>query len=279
MMSKADKVIEACDRLLEMFRSGQLPPAVARTTIQAQNSELPSSKWSLGNRLLMLLNGTDDARGFRQWEQAGRRVKKGAKALYILGPCTKLISEKVIDEGKEEKQEEKLIITGFRGIPVFRYEDTEGEELIHPEYSPTELPPLADVAEAFGIAVKYGPFTKRFYGCYRPSKDEILLCTHDVDTFFHELAHGVHNTIRPLQGGQNADQEIVAETVAAVLCEMYGYQGYIYHGYEYIKHYAKADNGPETAKAVMRVLADVQKVLELILNSTKDKNKKAGEAA
>lgn len=279
MAKTVDKVIAACDRILEMFESGQLPTAVARTTIQALNSELPSSKWSLGNRLLMFLNGTDDARGFRQWEEVKRRVKKEARAFYILGPCTKLVTEKPTTAECQEAEKEKVIVTGFRSIPVFRYEDTEGEELIYPDYTPAELPPLADVAKTYGIAVKYGPFTKRFYGCYRPSKKEIMLCTHDVDTFFHELAHGIHNTIRHLQGGQHADQEIVAETVAAVLCEMYGYQGYLYHGYEYIKHYASAANGTETVKAIMRVLADVQKILEIILHSISDKNQGTGEVA
>jgi len=279
MAKTVDRINQACDRLLEMFKSGQLPPAVARTTIQALDCQLPSSKWSLGNRLLMILAGTDDARGFRQWEEVGRKVKKGARAFYILGPCTKRVTQKETDAEGQEIEEEKIIITGFKAIPVFRYEDTEGEEIQRPDYSPAVLPPLAEVAEAYGITVKYGPFTKRFYGYYQPSREEIMLCTHDVDTFFHELAHGIHNTIRPLEGGQHADQEIVAETVAAVLCEMYGYTGYIYHGYQYIKHYAKAANGAETVKAIMRVLVDVQKVLKVILNTVNNSHQGTGEVA
>lgn len=106
-----------------------------------------------------------------------------------------------------------------------------------------------------------------------------MLCTHDVDAFFHELAHGIHNTIRPLQGGQHADQEIVAETVAAVLCEMYGYQGYLYHGFEYIKHYADTADAAETVKAIMKVLADVQKVLEVIFDNVPDRSRGTGEVA
>lgn len=57
---------------------------------------------------------------------------------------------------------------------------------------------------------------------------------------------------------------VVAETVAAVLCHLYGYEGYIYHGHEYIKHYAR-DSNP--AKAVLRVLSDVEKVLTAILGA------------
>jgi len=68
-----------------MFDSGQLPPVVARTTIQALERELPSSKWSLGNRILMILVGTDDARGFRQWKEVGRHVIKEANKFYREG--------------------------------------------------------------------------------------------------------------------------------------------------------------------------------------------------
>ncbi|HBQ26698.1 MAG TPA: hypothetical protein DD791_09935, partial [Syntrophomonas sp.] len=46
---------------------------------------------------------------------------------------------------------------GFKAIPVFRYEDTEGEELpLKPDYKPAELPPLYDVALEFGT-VNYLP--------------------------------------------------------------------------------------------------------------------------
>ncbi|MHB1127536.1 MAG: ArdC-like ssDNA-binding domain-containing protein [Bacillota bacterium] len=278
MARTADKVKETCGRLLEMFRTGEIPPAVARTTIRALNCDLPSSKWSLGNRLLMFLSGTDDARGFRQWEEVGRKVKKGAKAFYILGPCTKRVVKKRTDEKGQEIEEEKAIVSGFKALPVFRYEDTEGEEILRPDYTPPEMPPLVEVARAYGITVKYGPFTKRFYGCYQPSAQEIFLCTHDVDTFFHELAHAIHNTIRPLQGGQHAGQEIVAETVAAVLCEMYGYTGYLDHGYRYIEHYAQGENGAATVQAMMKVLADVQMILQVILDSAGNSSRYLGEA-
>jgi hypothetical protein len=37
----------------------------------------------------MLLAGTSDARGFGQWDEAGRWVVKGTKAFHILGPIVK----------------------------------------------------------------------------------------------------------------------------------------------------------------------------------------------
>jgi antirestriction protein ArdC len=226
----------------------------------------------------MFLAGTEDARGFKQWQEAGRRVKKGAKAFYILGPVSgkKKIKERVIDpETGEEKEveSERVFIKGFRCIPVFRYEDTEGEPL-DMDCDPPEPPPLYDVAQKFVENIKYQPYMGSYLGYFRPGKKEIVLKSHDVKVFFHELAHAVHHQIKPggLKGGQHADQEIVAETVAAALCEMYGYSGYIWSGWQYIKEYAGRDER-KALKAVMSVLADVEKVLEVILETDASENR------
>jgi len=139
-LPSVDKVKEATQKLIELFKSGNLPPAIARTTIRAKaGHEVPSDSWSLGNRLLMLLAGTEDARGFKQWQKVGRKVKKGAKAFYILAP-------RMVKTEDNTTGEEKLVIAGFLSVPVFRYEHTEGEEIIYPDYSPPALPPLSDVA-------------------------------------------------------------------------------------------------------------------------------------
>jgi len=88
-------------------------------------SDIPSAKWSISNRILQFLADTSDARGFRQWNKAGRKVKKGAKAFHILGPKARTITE-TDDDGTET---EKVIVSGFFAIPVFRAEDTDGEPL------------------------------------------------------------------------------------------------------------------------------------------------------
>ena len=66
----------------------------------------PQILGALRNRLLMMLAGTEDARGFRQWEKVGRMVKKGAKAFYILAP-------RIIKVKDEETEEEKHVLAGF----------------------------------------------------------------------------------------------------------------------------------------------------------------------
>lgn len=256
-MASTDKVREATQKLLDLFASGNLPPAIARTTIRVKaGHQIPSDKWSLGNRLLMLSSDTEDARGFRQWEKVGRKVKKGAKAIYILGPRTIGIED-------EDTGETKHMVVGFLSVPVFRYEDTEGLEVEYPDYSPPSIPPLSDVADHYGVKVRYGAFAGRYYGAYSPSKKDIILCSHDEEVFFHELAHAVHGTITPLKPGQDPHQEIVAETVAATLCVMYGFEGSLYDCKKYIEAYS---GGKDPLRSIMQVLSDVEKVLEKILD-------------
>lgn len=87
--------------------------------------------------------------------------------------------------------------------------------------------------------------------------------------FFHELAHAAHHRIAPLRGGQDARQEIVAETAAAVLCLLYGFEGYVAEAREYVAHYASEP--PSLAvRGVMRHLAEIEQVLELIVTTARD---------
>lgn len=259
-----EKVTEICSKLLNMFASGELPPAVSRTVItRQQGDDKPSQRWSFGNQLLMIIAGTEDARGFRQWQQVNRTVKKGAKAIYILAPLTKRVTRTSVDQvTQQEVQEELSLIKGFRPVPVFKLEDTEGEPVPVADYRPPQLPPLYEVAEHFGM-VRYSSYFDRELGSCSID-GTIRLYSADVDVFFHELGHLVHGTIRPLKGGQHPDQELLAEMVSCVLCEMYGIQGYEYQGWKYMNGYVGEDP-VKTLRAIMGVLNDVDAVVMKIL--------------
>lgn len=263
MPSREDRAKAALVDLLSLWESDRLPAAIAQTVIHRLESDAPSTDWSLGNQLIMIMSGTDDARGFKQWNAVGRTVKKGAKAVYILAPRSKKITER----NEKGQQEEKYICTGFLGIPVFRYEDTEGEEIVRPDYRPAELPPLHGIAERLGYNVRYAPFTKNYLGyCNSGMVKEVVLCSHEMRVFFHELAHAAHGSIEDLYSGQNPRQEIIAETVSAVLCKLYGIEGYERRTIDYIRRYA---NGESPAQAVAKHLGDVQKVLDVILSEAR----------
>jgi antirestriction protein ArdC len=266
-MVQIERAKEALQKLLHMFESGNLPAAITRTLIKGKPGfERPCEKWSLGNRLLMMLAGTEDARGFKQWQDVGRHVSKGAKAIYILAPQTKKVAQDETDpETGEQREVEHRIIIGFRDVPVFRFDDTEGAPLPEEaEYAPPEPPPLQEVAKAFGVeSISYAPAGDGTYGFYswRGGK-RIVLHTLDVKTWFHELGHAVHHSFRNLRGGQVADQEIVADVFAATLCDMYGFNGYQGHIWNYVKSYAGTSDTKQALKAIFKVLADVEECLK-----------------
>ncbi len=210
---RADSELE---KIVRLFSSTQLPDLCAKSLIIAP--EKPSSKWSFGNQLLMLLAGTEDARGYRQWMDANRYVRKGSKAFYILGP---VFVKKRLESTDPNDDEEIEVLVGFRAIPVFRFEETEGEEL--PTYKPRNPPPLLDVADKFGMRVNYLRLSAGVYGMTDYERQVITLATEDWTTFFHELAHAIHRSYEPKTNhGQEPEAETIAQLVAATLARLYG---------------------------------------------------------
>ncbi len=65
---------------------------------------------------------------------------------------------------------------------------------------------------------------------------------------------------------------------ACVLCELYGYQGYLWQGWDYMKAYA--GKGPrQTLKAIMELLSEVETVVVKILAVREQLNSQVGTVA
>lgn len=285
-----EKVKQALEGILARFESGDIPEAIAYSIFPG--ADIPSAKWSLMNRILMIISGTRDARGFRQWKEVGRYVKKGARAFHILAPrivkkkseanrgqeisteddgIEEFTSDQVMSEKTPSKNREEKIIAGFLTVPVFRVEDTEGQPL---DYENLTLPPLplSDVAESWGVPVKAIPGDYRIRGYFNLENNEIALATEEETVFFHELAHVAHQKLfGKLRPGQDWRQEIVAELSAAALCKILGKTSEtLGNSYRYISGYAeKADLTP--VQACLRVIKDVEDVLRLILDTASHK--------
>lgn len=278
-----EKMDASFDRLVAAFKDGSLIGQVAKSAslIMSQGTR-PIDRWSIRNRLLAYLAGTTDGRTYKQWQSVGRQVKKGSKSFQILGPF--FVPEKD-DAGKpvlDANGKPKKKMVGFRAINEFRVEDTEGEAL--PDYTPDELPPLMDVAESWGIDVVFTPGAGYAYGSTDGEKS-ITMHTHDHRTFYHELAHVAHGKVLAdrgdkLKGGQQVDQEIVAEFSAAVLAEMFGTPESDHaKSYAYVAGYASKREDGDVAQALWAVLGDVEKVLNLILTEATEGPQKAAQAA
>ncbi len=127
------------------------------------------------NQLIMIFHGTKDARGFRQWKEAKRHVKKGSKSFQILVPCFK----------KQEGEEEKGLVY-FTTCNVFKVEDTDGEPL---DYEQLVLPdlPLLDLAKEWVLEVQAIGGNSIAYGYYQPTSKIIGLATPQEKTFSSSL--------------------------------------------------------------------------------------------
>lgn len=247
----SERIKQTLNSILEVFRSGQIPEAISYASFPPFN--IPSVKWSYLNHILMWINGTNDARGYRQWKEVRRHVKKGAAALYILAPRIK----------KAAESEDDKILLGFLGVPVFRVEDTEGEPL---DYQSTGIQqfPLIEKAQEWGLNVTAVSGNNYFWGSY--DGKEITLATQEESVFFHELSHHAHSlVIGELKPGQDWKQEIVAELSAEALCRIVGIQQETTgNSYRYIEHYAKEARLTPVV-ACLQVLNEVEQVLNLIL--------------
>ena len=250
-----DKIKNVLNTIIEKFKSGDIPEAVALATFPIPNT--PSANWSFTNRTLMFISGTGDARGFRQWKEVNRWVKKGSTAIHILVPC---FTKKVEESGEDD------VLAYFKPTPVFRFEDTEGDALDHEN---VKLPnfPLVETAESWGISVNAIPGNYLYRGYYSPGRHEIALATPEEKTFFHELAHASHEKVKgKLKAGQDPLQEIIAELSAQALCRLVGKRTKETLGntYRYIERYAKKVN-LKPYNACLRVLSETEKVLNTIL--------------
>lgn len=253
-MQLSDKARISLDRVISKFKNGDLS-SISKVARIKLTSGAPANNWSLSNKVLAFVQAEElDCRGFRQWQQVGRTIKKGSKAVYIVRPHT--IKKKSEDENKDE-----VICVGFSHIPVFPASCTEGKDTL-PGYKPVELPPLADVAKRFGIQVDYIPIAPDRLGDCNQEGSKIRLGTHEPKIFFHELTHAIHARIDGgLKGGQHTDQETIAELTTAVLMDFYGLGDHSGNAWKYISHYAK-----DPLVAITKAMGTVEQVLEVLLS-------------
>lgn len=224
------KVQAAMEKLLDTLKNGDLRP-ISLAVFHSQ-LDRPSDKWSFLNRVMMYVFDTEDARGFRQWGQVDRHVKQGVRAFYILAPLIKKFKNP--ETGEDEPK-----IYGFKGVPVFRVEDTEGAALPEDNFE-LSIPCAFDgIIDELGIEVGATSFNGSTFGYFAPKRNLIKLASPDISVFLHELSHAVDHSVNgKLKNGQNPNQEVVADFSAAVIGRLLGYDIPLGNVKEYLEHYA-----------------------------------------
>ena len=264
----SDKAEAAAGRILDAFRSGNLPKALAPIFIRRKDN-VPCRSWSCSNQLLTALAGYSDARSYRDWQKIGRQVKKGEKSFHILEPCPRTFTKRDPDTGEERKI---TIVKGFKAGPRFGVDQTEGDPLPGPDPKVAnwlENLPLREVAESWGLSVDaFNGQSAGYLGQYRHGQ-AIALGVENLSTWAHELVHAADDQAGTITKahGQQPDNEIVAELGGAVLLEVLGHHVDSDRGgaWNYIKSYAaKAKLDPVAAcqRLLNRVCASVALILD-----------------
>jgi hypothetical protein len=240
-MKLSEKAQEVAEDMLRAFESGQVPKAMAQVFIRHEYP-FPAQQWSWANRLLVALRGHYDARGYRQWQAAGRQVKKGERACHILVPRTMRVKE---DDEERGLREGDIVVTGFLAAAVFGLDQTEGEPLPHMESEAPFLDslPMVEVARSWGLEVStFDARGGNKLGFYKYG-DRIGLGVRNLSTWAHELVHAADDRMGTLtrQPGQQLDNEVVAELGGAILLECLGHEEESDRGgaFEYLRQYAE----------------------------------------
>lgn len=284
-------------KLVTAFESENFTENLAQTiTLLYSGKGKNVEKWSMQNVFLAMIdmqlrkqaNGDPytifDLRGFNQWKDVGRTVKKGGKSTYIFAPLIgvkKKDGKAVLDaSGKEFKT-----VYGFKAVPVFFYEDTEGEPLPEPpELNPPEPPRLQAVAESINVKVKYeATLSKAAAGHYHLIKRAITLHTYEEPVYWHELAHAVDDYLGLLADKDigavdwRKDAEVVAESVAGSITIAYKLwktdderKQVIFTKKRYIDQYVRKDESPSSA--VRRLMNRINAVMKFIFSRANDED-------
>jgi hypothetical protein len=185
-------------------------------------------KYSYHNQMLICCRMPDATRvaGFRTWKGFNRNVKKGSKAIKILAPYKK----KVTDTDPVTNEEKEKRVTLFIPVNVFDISQTEGEALPDIDISVTGdnyknfLDNLVGLCKDKGIDVKFENLG--INGLYGFSKGGEIAVTNtesintQVNTLIHEIAHELLHKRENTFSKQ--EKEIQAEGTAYVVTKHFG---------------------------------------------------------
>lgn len=257
-----DKRVESIlDNIIQKISGDTISSFMKKSLLGA---DVPMIKWSMLNQLACYIADTQDARGYRQWQKVGRHVKKGMKAIWVLAPniakVKKAFKEEIEVDGlieTVEREEEVQKLFGFKVVPVFRYEDTDGEPLEY-EDKTRKIDPekllLYDVAQNLGVTVQVGLTSRGEYGSFSPSSKKIRICTDSEQTFLHEISHAVDKHLGNYKDYKSG--EIVAELSACFLASLFDLKTNIGETQEYIRSWSKGKHvGLTIGNALDRVKA------------------------
>lgn len=183
---KARELVDKLSRDLEEFRTSEEWARHLDTVARFHG-------YSPRNRLLIALqnSGATYVAGYRKWQTMGRQVQKGQKAIWILAPMT----------GKDKDDPDRVILFGFKAVPVFDISQTEGDPLpiVRPEKLtgpgiPGAIDRVTAVIRSRGYSVEFDRDLGSANGVTIPAQKAVRIAGgmspgQVLKTLIHELAH------------------------------------------------------------------------------------------
>ena len=233
-------------------------------------------QYSFGNRLLIMLQAPDATAvaGYRAWQAKGYQVRRGQKAIRVLGPITQRVpildpaGNPLLDADGKPRESRQLV--GVTPVSVFDISQTDGPPPPEPPI-PTLLtgqaPPglwdsLAALVVERGFRLERGE-CEGANGLTLYS-DRVVRVRADVDdaqavkSLAHELGH-VLITPDGIGGGCRGLREVEAESVAYMITRAHGLDSGQYT-FRYVTGWATQAAGEAGPEQVVR--ATGQRVIE-----------------
>ncbi len=175
--------------------------------------------------------------GYRAWQDKGRQVQRGEKALKIFVPS--LAAKKDKDGNYSRDKEGNVIkeVKGFYLASVYDVRQTEGEPIPKPIYELEENinnPQKFDwyikaITKLSPVPIQFSEIKGTAKGFFVPSEKQITIRpgmseSQTIKTMLHEITHSIlHDNNVPVFGSSEyARQEIEAESVAYMIANSLG---------------------------------------------------------
>lgn len=175
--------------------------------------------------------------GYRAWQDKGRQVQRGEKALKIFVPS--LAAKKDKDGNYSRDKEGNVIkeVKGFYLASVYDVRQTEGEPIPKPIYELEENinnPQKFDwyikaITKLSPVPIQFAEIKGTAKGFFVPSEKQITIRpgmseSQTIKTMLHEITHSsLHDNNVPVFGSSEyARQEIEAESVAYMIANSLG---------------------------------------------------------
>ncbi|WP_438780313.1 ArdC-like ssDNA-binding domain-containing protein [Enterococcus sp. DIV0187] len=240
-------------------------------------------KYSHRNVRLLLAQNPETTRvaGYKKWQEVGRTVNKGEKALYVYAPGSKIVKDK---NGKPVKDENGQVVKErfFFLTPVFDVSKTSGEPIPKPIHdlegnfeTPEQFVKVYKAVESISpVPIKIEPIEGSARGYYHKIDQEIVVKAGlgeimTLKTLIHEITHAkLHADSTCAFGDEKySQQEFEAESVAYIVSNHLGIDTSDY-SFGYLASWTKQGQSVDSfTESLDRITKEAQQVIESLEKS------------